>query len=109
MAYDEGLVQRVREILADEPGVVEKKMFGGQSFMVQGNMSCGVLKEDLVVRVGPEQYEAALSRPLAREMDFTGRPMKGMVIVDAEGLDDEEALTDWVQHGLKFALTLPPK
>lgn len=95
MAYDESLVQRVRESLAGQPGVVEKKMFGGLSFMVQGNMACGVLKEDLVVRVGPEQHDAALSRPHAREMDFTGRRrMKGMIIVVAEGLDDEEVLAD---------------
>ena len=109
MAYDEGLAERVREVLADRPGIVEKKMFGGLSFMLQGNMSCGVLDEDLLVRVGPEAHEAALALPHARPMEFTGRSMKGMVFVGPEGLESDEELSDWVGRGVDFALSLPAK
>ena len=109
MAYDEGLAERVRDVLADRSDIVEKKMFGGLSFMLQGNMSCGVLEEDLLVRVGPEAHEAALALPHARPMDFTGRSMKGMVFVDPEGLESDEELSEWVKRGLEFALSLPPK
>ena len=81
MAYDERLAQRVREELADRPGYAEKKMFGGLCFLLRGNMCCGVGKDGLMVRVGPEQYESALADDHARQMDFTGRPMKGFVFV----------------------------
>jgi TfoX/Sxy family transcriptional regulator of competence genes len=109
MAYDEGLAQRIREVLGDLPGLVEKKMFGGVGFMVQGNMACGVNKNDLIVRVGPERYQEALAQPHAREFDMTGRPMTGWVTVDPEGYEDDEAIKDWVQQGVDFALSLPAK
>ena len=109
MAYDEGLAQRVREVLGDLPGLVEKKMFGGVGFMVRGNMACGVNKNDLIVRVGPEGYEEALSQPHAREFDLTGRAMTGWVAVAPEGYEDDEALKGWVQQGVDFALSLPAK
>ena len=109
MAYDEGLAQRVREVLVDQAGVVEKKMFGGLAFMLQGHMCCGVLQEELMVRVGPDQYEAALHKPHAREMDFTGRPMRGMVMVEAAGVESEASLAEWVGMGVAFAGSLPPK
>lgn len=109
MAYDEGLAQRVREVLGDLPGLVEKKMFGGVGFMVQGNMACGVNKNDLIVRVGPEGYEEALSQPHAREFDLTGRAMTGWVTVAPEGYEDDETLKGWVQQGVDFALSLPAK
>ncbi|MEK7833638.1 MAG: TfoX/Sxy family protein, partial [Acidobacteriota bacterium] len=86
MAFSEKLADRIRKQLESENGVVEKKMFGGLAFMVNGNMSCGVVGEDLMVRVGPEAYESALAEPDAREMDFTGRPMKGMIYVTADGI-----------------------
>ena len=73
MAYNEDLAHRVREALADRNGVTEKKMFGGLSFMMGGNMACGILKDDLVVRVGPDSHEKALANRHARPMDFTGR------------------------------------
>src|SRR5438552_19054443 len=85
MAYDEQLAARVRACLEDRPDVVEKKMFGGLCFMVRGSMACGVLKDDLIVKVGKQGHEAALARPHTRVMDFTGRPMIGMVYVAPEG------------------------
>ena len=72
MAYDEGLAYRIRDLLADQPGLVEKKMFGGVGFMLQGNMACGVNREDLIVRVGPETYDVAVAKPNAKPFDITG-------------------------------------
>jgi hypothetical protein len=109
MAYDEGLAQRIRETLGDRPGLEEKKMFGGVGFMLHGNMACGVNKEDLIVRVGPEKYEDTVIRPHARPFDFTGRPMKGWVMIGPEGYASEEDLEGWVAEGVEFALSLPPK
>lgn len=109
MAYDEGLAYRIRELVDGQPGLVEKKMFGGLSFMVQGNMACGVIKEDLVVRVGPESDEAALALPHARPFDFTGKPMAGWIMVAPEGYESDDDLKDWVQRGVDFARSLPPK
>ena len=109
MAYDENLLSRIREVLAERDDIVEKKMFGGISFMLQGNFACGLNKDNLVVRVGPEQYEETLTHPHAREMDFTGRPMKGWVYVASEGYESDKDLSQWVQLGIDFALSLPPK
>ena len=109
MAYDEGLAHRVRETLTDRPSVVEKKMFGGLAFMVRGNMACGIVGNDLMVRVGPDAYEDALAQSHARIMDFTGRAMKGMVMVDAVGVEDDEALAAWVERGVQYAMSLPEK
>jgi TfoX/Sxy family transcriptional regulator of competence genes len=109
MAYDEGLAQRIEELLADQPNLVGKKMFGGIGYMVRGNMACGVNKDNLIVRVGPERYREALAQPHAREFDMTGRPMKGWVMVGPEGCASDDALKTWVQQGLDFARTLPPK
>ena len=109
MAYDEGLAQRIRELLHEQAGPVEKKMFGGIGFMVRGNMACGVHKDALIVRVGPENDCAALAKPHTKPFDMTGRPMKGWVMVDPEGYEEQEALEAWVRQGIDFALTLPPK
>ncbi len=109
MAYDEGLAQRIRDVLAGHPALVEKKMFGGVGFMLHGNMACGVNGDDLIVRVGPERYDQALMQPHARPFDFTGRPMKGWVMVGPEGYESDEDLESWVQQGVDFALSLPPK
>ena len=111
MAYDESTAQRVREVVArlQPPGLEERKMFGGVAFMIQGNMACGVLNDDVIVRVGRDKYGEAVIRPHARPFDITGRPMKGWVMVAAEGHRSEEALADWVAQGVAFALTLPPK
>ncbi len=109
MAFDEAVAGRVREALARMPGVVEKKMFGGIAFMVRGNMCCGVIGDRLMLRVGPDGYEAALSRPHAKPMDFTGRPMKGMVYVDPAGFASPQDLKAWIGKATGFALSLPAK
>lgn len=109
MAYDEGIAERLRDAYAETPDVIEKKMFGGLAFMVSGHMSCGVVDETLMVRVGPERYADALSQPHAREMDFTGKPLKGFVYVDPAGFESDEALASWVATSLAFVGSLPPK
>lgn len=114
MAYDEGLAERVREVLSqrDELAanqVVEKRMFGGLAFMVRGHMCCGVAGDQLMVRVGPDAYSDCLQEPYAREMDFTGRPLKGMVYVDEGGIESDPDLARWIDRGLSFVLSLPPK
>ncbi len=109
MPYDEALADRIGVILKDQPNVVGKKMFGGIAFMVSGNMCCGVVKDTLMLRVGAENYESLLSQPHAREMDFTGKSMKGMIYVDPEGLETEEELKTWVERALEFVLSLPAK
>lgn len=109
MAYDEALAQRTRRILAGLPGLTEKRMFGGIGFMLHGNMACGVNRDDLIVRVGRQRYEQALARPGARPFDMTGRPMRGWVAVGPDGHGSDDQLQAWVQQGVDFALTLPPK
>lgn len=109
MAFDEKLAGRVREALAGQAGLVEKKMFGGMAFMLGGNMCCGVLMNDLIVRVGAEATERALAQPHARAFDVTGRPMKGFVMVAPAGHGNAAGLADWVAQGVAFARSLPPK
>lgn len=109
MAYDEGLAERIRDVLQEEEGITEKKMFGGLAFMVNGNMSVGVVKEELMIRVGKEKYEEVLEMPHAREMDFTGKPLTGFAYVDIEGIEDDADLKKFVQLSLDFARSLPPK
>ena len=109
MPYDETLAQRVEQILSHQPGIVSRKMFGGLAFMLNGNMSVGILKDQLMVRVGPDGYEDALSLPHCRPMDFTGRPMRGFVVVEAEGISSNSDLRDWLDRGVGFALSLLPK
>ncbi len=108
MAYDEELADRVRVLLAGEAGLSERKMFGGLAFMVNGNMACGIVKDELMLRLGAEGADAALGEPHVREMDFTGRPMTGMVYVEREGLDDA-GVRRWVERAAAFARSLPPK
>lgn len=109
MAYDEGLAQRVRALLRGESELSEKEMFGGIAFMMKGNMACGVIGDDLIARVGPERYEAALNEPGAQPFDFTGRPMKGWVKVSDEALSEDEDLAKWVERGRATAESLPSK
>ena len=109
MAYDEHLAQRVRRLLFSLDNIHERKMFGGLAFMLNGNMCCCVDKENLVVRTGPEGYEDALAKPHTRVFDFTGRPMRGFVYVEGEGITEEHALRDWVNTAVDFANSLPPK
>lgn len=109
MAYDETLALRVSAALGDLAGLTEKKMFGGVGFLLNGNMACGVHKEYLIVRVGPDRYQAALEKKHTKIFDITGRPMTGWVMVDADGLVTDDKLHLWVQRGIDFAETLPPK
>lgn len=109
MAYDEGLAERLREIFENHAVTEEKRMFGGICFMVLGHMCCGVVGDRLMARVGPENYDACLSRPHVREMDFTGKPMRGMVFVDSEGIAEDADLDRWVRTCLTFVHSLPPK
>jgi TfoX/Sxy family transcriptional regulator of competence genes len=110
MAYDEDFAHRVREQLAEESGVTEKAMFGGLAFLLNGNMAVGLSGGgELMVRVGPDATDDALARPHARLFDMTGRPMKGWILVAPEGVRTKRQLGGWVQRGVKFARTLPPK
>ena len=110
MAIDEQLAARVKAALGGEKGITEKKMFGGLCLLRRGNMLCGVdNRGNLMLRVGPEQYESALKLEHAREMDFTGKPLRGMIYVEPEGFESEAALKTWLTMALKFTATLPAK
>ena len=109
MAYDEGLAERIRGVLEERHDVAEKKMFGGIAFMVRGHMCVGIVKHELMVRVGPEAYDELVRQKHARRMDFTGRPMKGFLFVSAEGLERDADLERWVGHGLSHVTSLPAK
>ena len=109
MAYDEALAARVRARLAGARGLSERRMFGGLCFLVNGHMCAGVVGATLMLRVGPERYAEALARPHAREMDFTGRPLKGMVYVDPPGIAGAAALGRWLDLALAFVRSQPAK
>ena len=109
MPYNEGLAQRVRTALAAHAAVDEKKMFGGLTFMLNGHMCCGIVRDELMVRVGPDQYADAIAQPHARQMDFTGRPMRGMIMVAPAGLESDADLEAWVLRGVAFTSGLPAK
>jgi hypothetical protein len=108
MAYDERLAERVRDVLAGTPDVSERKMFGGLAFMVGGHMACGIARDELMLRLGAAGAENALRRAHVRPMDFTGRPLTGMVFVAQEGVRGV-ALRRWVEAAVAFVRTLPPK
>jgi TfoX/Sxy family transcriptional regulator of competence genes len=109
MAYDHDLADRVRERLADEHAISERAMFGGLVFLLEGNMAIGVSGDGLMVRVGPEGTADALRLPHARPFEMRGRPTKGFVRVDADGVASDEDLDAWVGRGVAFAGSLPPK
>jgi TfoX/Sxy family transcriptional regulator of competence genes len=109
VAYDGQLADRVRGVVGHDPAVDERKMFGGLAFLVDGNMFVGVTGDDLMVRVGPEAWADALAQPHAREMDFTGRSMRGFVYVAPEGTAEDDDLATWVERALEFVGGLPPK
>ena len=108
MAYNLKLAERIRSELNGIP-FVEKKMFGGVGFLIGGNMAFGVHKDGMIVRVDPDKHAKLLKKPGARPFDITGRPMKGWLIVEAEGYKTEKQLSAWVKEGVEFAFTLPPK
>ncbi len=110
MAFDTELAGRIRQQLGQQQGLSEKKMFGGLAFLLNGNMCCGVYKQELLVRLDPGQTEEALGRPHTRIFDLSSRrPMKGWILVQPESLTTEAALANWIQVGLAYASTLAPK
>ena len=109
MAYSEELASRMREVIGGRDGVSERKMFGGIAWMVNGNMACGTLGEDMMVRLDPDDAERALTEPHTRPMEFTGRAMRGFITVDAAGLVESADLARWIDTGASFAASLPPK
>lgn len=110
MAYDEALADRVREVLVPHHrDLVEITMFGGLCFTLSGNMCVGIVDDELMVRVGPDAYEGALGEPHAREMDLTGKAMRGLVLVGPDGFADDDDLEAWVRRGVDFAVSLPSK
>jgi TfoX/Sxy family transcriptional regulator of competence genes len=110
MAYDEDLANRIRELLAGEPGVTEKKMFGGLAFLVGGNMAVAASGQGgLMVRVDPDQTDALLEKPHTRPFEMRGRGMQGWLRVDDDGVKTKRALEPWVKRGVAYARSLPPK
>ncbi|HEX9332772.1 MAG TPA: TfoX/Sxy family protein [Anaerolineales bacterium] len=108
MAYNLKLAERIRSQLDGVP-FVEKKMFGGVGFLLNGNMACGVNKDNLLVRADPEKHNALLKKPHTKPFDMTGRPMKGWLVVEADGVKTDKQLSTWVKEGVEFASTLPAK
>lgn len=108
MAYNLKLAERIRDQLDGMP-YVEKKMFGGVGYLLHGNMACGVIKDDLIVRVDPQEQPALLKKPHVKLFDMTGRPMKGWLVVEPDGIKTAKQLGAWVKRGIEFAMTLPPK
>jgi len=109
MTEDDRLAERVRLAMGEDPPVREMRMFGGIAFMIRGNMCCGVVGGKLVARVGVDRYHKALARPHARPMDFTGKPIKGFLFIDAEGCRSSRQVAGWVRLAKEFALSLPEK
>jgi TfoX/Sxy family transcriptional regulator of competence genes len=109
MPYDEAVAQRVRQALAQHAGITERKMFGGLSFLLHGHMCCGVLADQLVLRLGGAEVQSALQQPHARAMDFTGKPLKSMVYIAPAGYASAASLRRWVARSVAFAATLPAK
>ena len=109
MAFDTKLAERVREQLKKKRGLTEKKMFGGLAFLLNGNMSCGIHRDELIVRLDPEKTEEALRQKNTRIFDLSGRPMRGWILVQAKGLATEATLAKWIQMGVKYASSLPAK
>jgi hypothetical protein len=109
MAYNEALAGRVRKLLAKHRSSDEIKMFGGLCFTLRGHMCCGIHKNDLMIRVGSERQREALTEPHARPMDITGRPLKGFVFVGPGGYRTDKALVKWIERGVDFTSSLPPK
>ncbi len=109
MAYSESLAMRVRQILSGRPGISEKKMFGGVCFLWHGHLSVGIWQQSLIARLGPESAAAALGQPDVREFDVTGRPMRGWVMIEPDGVESNRQLTHWLEQSLAFVGSLPPK
>lgn len=109
MSYSEKLAARVSGYLKHHESYDERKMFGGLAMMLNGNMCCGIVGEELMARVGPDQYENCLKVPYVRQMDFTGKPLRGMIYIAQAGFETDEQLKGWIDMSEDFALSLPPK
>ncbi len=109
MAYSKSLVERIRHLVSRQRGVTEKKMFGGVCFLMNGNLLVGVWKDSLIARIGKDAYEAALQEEHVKEFDITGRPMKGWVMVEPDGIDSDHQLSQWIEQAMVFVRTLPGK
>jgi TfoX/Sxy family transcriptional regulator of competence genes len=109
VAYDEQLAQRIRDVVGGEPGIDEKKMFGGLAVLLDGNMAVGVSGEKLMVRVGVDDFDEALTNEGVRPFDMSGKRMNGWILVGGEGIAEDEDLERWVDVGMNFAGSLPPK
>jgi TfoX/Sxy family transcriptional regulator of competence genes len=109
MTHDEDLTDRIRHVLGGRRDVIEKKMFGGVAFMVRGHMACGTVRGSLMVRLGEEGAAAALKKPHVEPMDFTGKVLKTMAYVRADGICTVDELEKWVHRAVDFALTLSSK
>ena len=109
MAFDQTLAARIRKNLAGRKNVENKKMFGGIGFLLNGNMLVGVWKDSLIARVGSDEYEHAVLEPHVKEFDITGKPMKGWVLVEPQGVVEDDQLNEWIQRALKFVGKLPAK
>ena len=106
MDYSHALADRVRQALRQTRGITEQKMFGGIAFLLHGNMLVAVWQSSLVVRLGPDQAAPALKQPHVRPFDITGRPMKGWVVVEPDGLESDSDLSGWIERATDFVVTL---
>src|ERR1051326_2917129 len=102
MAYSESLALRIRQALGSRHGITEKKMFGGVGFLLHGNMCVGIWKNSLIARIDPDSYEEALKEKYVGEFNITGRPMKGWVLIEADGVEKDDQLTHWIEKSLDF-------
>jgi TfoX/Sxy family transcriptional regulator of competence genes len=109
MAFDESLAARIRDGLTRKNNIEEKKMFGGIGFLLSGNMLVGVWKKSLIVRLGGEEGADAIHEPHAKAFDITGKPMKGWILVEPEGIKNDDQLKGWIERAMKFVRTLPRK
>jgi hypothetical protein len=109
LAYSESLARRIRQILFGRRGITEKKLFGGVGFLLNGNLCVGIWKNSLIARLGPERGNTALAEPHVGEFDIAGRPMKGWLMVEPDGIETDEQLSDWIRRSEDFVSTLPKK
>jgi len=109
MAYNEKLAERITKLLKPQKRVKEKKMFGGMCYMLKDKMMCGIVKDDLMVRVLDDMFDELLKKPHSREMDFTGRPMRGFLYVSPDGIKTDKQLNYWLDVGIEYVLMSPPK
>jgi len=106
---NEELVSLVRQTIGPRQDIAEKRMFGGVAFLLEGKMTCGVVGDDLMLRISPEDFDAALGKDHIRPMDFTGRPMRGFLYLSREGWENHKTRKLWVDGGIAYAASLPAK